>query len=161
MPRRCQLVHAFWVLFRRAAGVDEAGQAFGESSTCSPSGVLHRSVVQSQDGARFRPPSEQAISASISASAKAETRAPKSLPIYDARWDHRMSRHSYKWDTIHVQRGAVACGDQEPAWTGQTLLYSNCPWAILLLNYYGPLSQDSAWRHRPEGLRLERGGPRG
>lgn len=26
-----------------------------------------------------------------------------------------MSRHSYKWDIIHVQRGAAACGDQEPA----------------------------------------------
>lgn len=53
-----------------------------------------------------------------------------------------MSRHSYKWDTIHVQRGAVACGDQEPASRGgggreQPQLYSsNGPWAILLLTYY-------------------------
>lgn len=44
-----------------------------------------------------------------------------------------MSRHSYKWDKIHVQRGAVACGDQEPASRGQTQLYSNWPWAILIL----------------------------
>lgn len=78
-------------------------------------GILHRSVVRAKTVHPFRPPSELAISASISASAKAETRAPKSLPIYDARWDHRMSRHSYKWDITHVQRGAVACGDQEPA----------------------------------------------
>lgn len=46
-----------------------------------------------------------------------------------------MSRHSYKWDIIHVQRGAAACGDQEPASRGTTRLYSNCPWAILLLTY--------------------------
>lgn len=31
-----------------------------------------------------------------------------------------MSRLSYKWDIIHVQRGAVACGDQEPASRGGT-----------------------------------------
>lgn len=64
-----------------------------------------------------------------------------------------MSRHSYKWDIIHVQRGAAACGDQEPASRGQTRLYSIWPWAIL--NYFLPTvlsqNQDSAWRHRPEG----------
>lgn len=49
-----------------------------------------------------------------------------------------MSRHSYKWDIIHVQRGAAACGDQEPASRGTTRLYSNCPWAILLLTYGTP-----------------------
>lgn len=45
-----------------------------------------------------------------------------------------MSRRSYKWDIIHVQRGAVACGDQEPAGSIPTgrgryclLPYGTCP----------------------------------
>ena len=64
-----------------------------------------------------------------------------------------MSRRSYKWDIIHVQRGAVACGDQEAGLRGahgRTQLYSKTGRGQYYFFPYGTPIQDSAWSHRPE-----------
>lgn len=65
-----------------------------------------------------------------------------------------MSRLSYKWDITHVQRGAVACGDQEPASSGGTAERTSIApgrGRYCFLPYSALKIQDSAWRHRLEG----------